>query len=193
MSAYETFDTPLGPFTVVVSDDGSLEAAAFGELDGRTKLLSCALSLNVRHLIGSGEVTRDAGLTTEARRQVEEYFKGTRRHFELALAEPVTEFQRRYREEMAALGSGETITYGELARRLGSSPRAAGRVNATNPLCIIVPCHRVIGADGSLTGYAYGLDIKRRLLEHEGALLQHSLPGQVAAAGKRHTSVPTGV
>ena len=79
-------------------------------------------------------------------------------------------------EEMASLAFGSTTTYGELARRLGSSARAAGRANATNPLCIIVPCHRVIGSDGSLTGYAYGIDVKRRLLEHEGAIIQQALP-----------------
>ena len=176
MNAYETFETPLGPFTVVVTDDGTVEAAAFGELDQGTKLLKCAFSLSVRHLIASGEVARNAGLTAEARHQVEEYFEGSRRRFDLVLAEPMTEFQRRYRAEMAGLGFGEAITYGELARRLGSSPRAVGNVNATNPLCIIVPCHRVIGADGSLTGYAYGLDIKRRLLEHEGVVVQQPLP-----------------
>jgi methylated-DNA-[protein]-cysteine S-methyltransferase len=65
--------------------------------------------------------------------------------------------------------SGETRSYGELARQLGSSPRAVGRANATNPICLIVPCHRVIGADGSMTGYAFGEKIKRRLLEIESA------------------------
>jgi methylated-DNA-[protein]-cysteine S-methyltransferase len=175
MNAYDTFETPLGPFTVVVSPDGTLEAAAFGALDHQTKLLKCALSLTVRHLIASGEVRHDLLLAAEARRQVEEFFGGTRSQFDLPLAEPVTEFQRRYREEMAALGCGETITYGELARRLDSSPRAAGRVNATNPLCIIVPCHRVVGADGSLTGYAYGVDIKGHLLEHEAVLTRQPL------------------
>ena len=162
MSAYESFETPLGRFTVVVAGSGAVEAAAFGELD------------DMRHLIRPGEVACDAMLTAEARRQVEEYFAGGRRDFDLPLAEPVTDFQRRYRGEMASLGYGATTTYGDLARRLASSARATGRANATNPLCIIVPCHRVIGADGSLTGYAYGVEIKRRLLEHEGAMLATS-------------------
>lgn len=164
MSAYETFETPLGRFTVVVAESGAVEAAAFGELE------------DMSHLMGPGVVTESPKLTAEARRQVEEYFAGERRNFELPLAEPVTDFQRRYRSEMASLGYGSTTTYGDLARRLGSSARAAGRANATNPLCIIVPCHRVIGANGSLTGYAYGIDIKQRLLELEGALVQQALP-----------------
>jgi methylated-DNA-[protein]-cysteine S-methyltransferase len=164
MMAFETFETPLGLFTVVVAGDGAVEAAAFGELD------------DMRHLVGTGEVAREPGLTAEARRQVEEYFEGRRREFDLKLAEPETNFQRRYRQEMASLAYGATTTYGDLARKLGSSARAAGRANATNPFCIIVPCHRVIGADGSLTGYAYGVDIKRRLLEHEGAAVQPLLP-----------------
>jgi methylated-DNA-[protein]-cysteine S-methyltransferase len=164
MIAYETLETPLGRFTIVVAGDGAVIAAAFGELD------------DIRHLIGPGEVLADDALTAEARRQVEEYFAGTRREFDLKLAAPGTDFQRRYREEMESLLYGTTTSYGALANKLGSSARATGRANATNPLCIIVPCHRVIGADGSLTGYAYGVDIKRRLLEHEGALVQQALP-----------------
>jgi methylated-DNA-[protein]-cysteine S-methyltransferase len=120
-------------------------------------------------------VTANGSRTAEARRQLTEYFDGVRTDFELPLARPATEFQRRYRDEMAILSYGTTTTYGALARRLDSSARATGRANATNPLCIIVPCHRVIGADGSLTGYAYGVEIKQRLLEHEGALAQPRL------------------
>ena len=171
MKAYETFKTPLGPFTVVVGEDGALEVAAFGEVDERTKLIKCAFSLTINHMSATGEAVPDSSRTSEARRQVEEYFGGTRSDFDLPLRDAVTGFQRSYRAAMASLPFGETVTYGELARRLGTSARAAGRANATNPICVIVPCHRVIGADGSLTGYAYGLDIKQRLLEHEGAAL----------------------
>ena len=159
MTAYDTFDTPLGRFTVVVRDDGDVVAAAFGDIDAMS------------HLIGPVQPTLDLDVTAEARRQLEAYFRGERTCFDLKLAEPPTPFVRRYRDAMAGLGFGQTTTYGELARRLDSSARATGRANATNPLCIIVPCHRVIGSDGSLTGYAYGLDVKRRLLEHEGASL----------------------
>jgi methylated-DNA-[protein]-cysteine S-methyltransferase len=160
MNVYETFETPLGRFTVVVRHDGAVVAAAFGEVDA------------MRHLTGPGELTQDASVTAEARNQVEAYFDGRRTAFDLPFAEASTDFVRRYRDEMATLGFGQMTTYGELARRLGTSARAMGRANATNPLCIIVPCHRVIGADGALTGYAYGLDIKRRLLEHEGAMVR---------------------
>lgn len=158
MSCYQTFETPLGRFTVVVDEGGAVQAAGFVEIDA------------LRHLIGPCELIVDPVPTGEARCQLEEYFEGQRVDFDLMLAEPATEFQRRYRAEMAQLPYGRTTTYGELARCLGSSARAAGRANATNPLCIIVPCHRVIGSDGSLTGYAYGIDIKRRLLEHEHAI-----------------------
>ena len=157
-SAFDSFDTSLGRFTVVVNQAGAVSAAAFGELD------------DIPHLVGPGDVVRDLAATAEARRQLQAYFEGTLREFDLPFAEPSTDFQRRYREEMTSLAYGQMTTYGELARRLGTSARAAGRANATNPLCILVPCHRVIGADGSLTGYAYGVDIKRRLLELEHAI-----------------------
>jgi methylated-DNA-[protein]-cysteine S-methyltransferase len=155
MNAHDTFETPQGRFTVIVREDGAVLAAAFGAVE------------EMRHLIGSAEVTHDRVVTAEARGQVEEYFAGARTRFELPLAEPATDFQRRYRQEMEGLEFGRTTTYGDLARNLGSSARAAGRANATNPLCIIVPCHRVIGADGSLTGYGGGLERKRWLLDHE--------------------------
>jgi methylated-DNA-[protein]-cysteine S-methyltransferase len=163
MSSYDTFDTPLGRFTIAVDADGAVQAAGFGGLE------------EIRHLLGPREPVHDAKATEEVRRQIEEYFAGERTGFDLKLAEPDSDFQRRYRGAMAAVEYGKTTSYGELAARLGSSARATGRANATNPLCIIVPCHRIIGADGSLTGYAYGLDIKRRLLEHEGAFVQQPL------------------
>jgi methylated-DNA-[protein]-cysteine S-methyltransferase len=102
--------------------------------------------------------------------QLDEYFAGTRTAFELPLAEQGTPFERRVWERLRAIPYGETVTYGELARELSSSPRAVGRANGRNPISIIVPCHRVIGANGSLTGYAGGLPIKQALLEHEGFL-----------------------
>jgi methylated-DNA-[protein]-cysteine S-methyltransferase len=108
-----------------------------------------------------------------ARRQLDEFFAGERRAFDLPLDPVGSEFQRRVWAALAEVPYGQTISYGELARRVGDgvSPRAVGRANATNPIAIIVPCHRVIGADGSLTGYAGGLERKRSLLELEGALL----------------------
>jgi methylated-DNA-[protein]-cysteine S-methyltransferase len=101
--------------------------------------------------------------------QLREYFAGTRRAFELPLAPKGTEFQRRVWSALCEIPAGATMSYGALAARLGSpgAARAVGLANSKNPISIVVPCHRVIGANGSLTGYAGGLACKRWLLEHE--------------------------
>jgi len=108
----------------------------------------------------------------ECARQVREYFAGTRTIFDLPLAAEGTDFQRRVWKEIARIPYGETITYSQLASRAGApgSARAAGAATGRNPISIVVPCHRVVGADGSLTGYAGGLHRKTGLLEIEGAL-----------------------
>ena len=104
-----------------------------------------------------------------AQRQLDEYFAGTRRTFDLPLHPSGTPFQQRVWEVLRSIDYGTTITYGEQARRLGSpaSVRAVGGANGRNPIGIVVPCHRVVGSDGSLTGFAAGVDSKRWLLEHE--------------------------
>jgi AraC family transcriptional regulator of adaptative response/methylated-DNA-[protein]-cysteine methyltransferase len=101
--------------------------------------------------------------------QVIAYFKGWQPHFELPLDLRVTAFQKRVLEELCRIGYGQTRTYSEIAAAIGSpkSARAVGRACATNPVPFVVPCHRVVGQDGSLTGYAYGVDLKRTLLEME--------------------------
>ena len=101
--------------------------------------------------------------------QLEEYFTGARRHFELPLAPEGSSFQLAVWAMLRRIPYGETITYGELARRLGrsSAARAVGAANGQNPIPIVIPCHRVIGSDGSLTGFGGGLDAKRRLLALE--------------------------
>jgi methylated-DNA-[protein]-cysteine S-methyltransferase len=103
--------------------------------------------------------------------QLTEYFSGIRRAFELPLAPVGTPFQLAVWQALRAIPYGETLSYGELAQRVGlaGGARAVGLANGANPLPIIVPCHRVIGADGSLTGFGGGLDIKRALLSLEGA------------------------
>ena len=108
----------------------------------------------------------------EARRQLEAYFVGELHEFDLPLAPRGTGFQLRVWEELRAIPYGETISYGELARRMGDpgAARAVGLANGRNPLPVIVPCHRVIGADGSLTGFGGGLDRKRALLELEAGV-----------------------
>jgi methylated-DNA-[protein]-cysteine S-methyltransferase len=111
------------------------------------------------------EAARFAAVT----RQLAEYFAGERSTFSLALAMEGSEFQRSVWRALVAIPYGETLSYGELARRVGSVARAVGMANGANPLPIVVPCHRVIGSDGSLTGFGGGLAVKRALLELEGA------------------------
>ena len=108
----------------------------------------------------------------ECARQLAEYLGGKRQCFDLPLAPEGSEFQKRVWLEIARIPYGDTITYAELAARAGAagSARAAGAATGRNPHSIVVPCHRVVGSDGSLTGYAGGIDLKTRLLEIEGAL-----------------------
>ncbi len=112
----------------------------------------------------------DAGVLPDTARQLEEYFGGLRRDFDLPMRLAGTEFQRLVWKHLADIRYGETLSYGELAKRIGNpnASRAVGLANGRNPIPILVPCHRVIGADGSLTGYGGGLERKRWLLAHEG-------------------------
>ena len=109
----------------------------------------------------------------EARRQIDEYFAGARREFDLPLAVAGTEFQRRVWRELRRIPFGETVSYGELAARIGrpSASRAVGAANGRNPLPVVVPCHRVIGSDGRLTGFGGGLPTKQALLDLERKFL----------------------
>ena len=108
----------------------------------------------------------------ECARQIGEYLCGERQRFDLPCAPEGSDFQRRVWIEIARIPFGETLTYAQLARRAGApgAARAAGAATGRNPLSIIVPCHRVVGTDGSLTGYAGGIERKTKLLEIEGAL-----------------------
>ncbi|MBE0570339.1 MAG: methylated-DNA--[protein]-cysteine S-methyltransferase [Ignavibacteriaceae bacterium] len=103
--------------------------------------------------------------------QLEEYFNRTRKGFDLPLELLGTEFQKKVWNELIKIPYGETISYGELANRMGDKNlmRAVASANGANPIPIIIPCHRVIGANGSLTGYGGGLDVKQKLLELEGS------------------------
>lgn len=109
----------------------------------------------------------------DVRRQVDEYFAGQRQKFDLPLNPRGTEFQRDVWRKLRQIGFGRTSTYGSIAHELGrpTGSRAVGAAVGRNPLSIIVPCHRVVGANGSLTGFAGGLDRKEALLRLEGALL----------------------
>ncbi len=132
------------------------------------------------------ELIDDPARTARVERQLVEYFAGDRDSFDLELAPAGTDFQKQVWDDLLDIPAGQTRTYSEIARRLGrpGAARAVGRANATNPIPIIVPCHRVIGADGTLTGYAGGLPIKRDLLE-----LEASAPETATAARAR---TPTG-
>lgn len=112
---------------------------------------------------------RESRVLDAAATQLAEYFAGVRRRFDLPLAPRGTNFQQLVWRALLAIPFGETRSYGELARAIGrpAASRAVGAANAKNPLAIIVPCHRVVGASGALTGYAGGMAAKRWLLEHE--------------------------
>ena len=114
--------------------------------------------------------------------QLEEYFAGRRQAFELPLAPQGTPFQRSVWNALTQIPYGQTVAYGDIARSIGKphASRAVGLANGANPLPIIVPCHRVIGADGSLTGFGGGLDIKRKLLALERAHARPQAPGVAA-------------
>lgn len=115
------------------------------------------------------DATRDAAPLSETRRQLEEYFAGERQEFSVELAAHGTDFQKQVWLALRAIPFGQTVTYGDIARQIGNpnAVRAVGLANGRNPISIIVPCHRVIGADGSLTGYGGGLERKRFLLALE--------------------------
>lgn len=125
---------------------------------------------------GFGASEQSEPVSAEFERQICEYFEGSRQVFDLPLAPAGGEFQKRVWAELVRIPFGETITYAELARRVGhpGAARAVGRANATNPIALIVPCHRVIGSNGKLTGYAYGVEIKEKLLAWEQAVASGS-------------------
>jgi methylated-DNA-[protein]-cysteine S-methyltransferase len=143
-----TIETPFGPVHAAVNADGALTELKFGPSEKN----------------GDGVAANPA-----VRRQLDEFFAGKRTTFDLPMAPAGTEFQKRVWTELQRIPYGETISYAELAKRVGSegAARAVGRANATNPIAVVVPCHRVIGANGSLTGYAYGVELKRNLLDFE--------------------------
>jgi len=159
MTVHTTFvDSPVGPLFVAADEEG-LHAIEFREN---------------RHPVKRKADWRegDNAVLRRARRQLDEYFSGKRRAFDLPLSPAGTEFQRSVWTKLATIPYGETISYAQLASRVGkpSAMRAVGAANGRNPLPIVLPCHRVIGADGSLTGFGGGLPTKQFLLKLEGAL-----------------------
>jgi len=118
-------------------------------------------------------VFRAGGAVIVARRQLREYFAGKRREFDVPLLLDGTHFQRAVWEQLRQVRFGETVSYAELARRIDAptAPRAVGRANGANPILLLVPCHRVLGVRGRLTGFRAGLDKKTWLLKHEQAVM----------------------
>lgn len=158
---FDTFDSPVAEVVVAVDADGAVTHLDFVGRKTRDEYLARIDKL--------GETRRDAGACARVRSEVEEYFAGDRTTFEVPLAARGTPFQHEVWRALVEIPYGATTTYGELAQRLArpNASRAVGRANGTNPIALIVPCHRVIGADGTLTGYAGGLPIKRALLDFE--------------------------
>ena len=153
MTYASTFPSPVGALTALVDEDGALVELRFP-----------------RHAPPEGVAWEDARCAP-VRRELDEYFAGARREFGVALRPRGTAWQQKVWAALLQLPFGATIDYRELATRVGNplAARAAGRANATNPIPIIIPCHRVIGAAGALTGYGGGLAAKELLLLHEGA------------------------
>ena len=155
---YETFPTPAGPFSLAVNEANAVVATAFGGLERLSERCTCS------------KFETNPTRTAEARRQVEAYFSGKLEIFTLPLAPSGTAFQQSVWSALAQIPFGETRSYGQLAKELESGPRAVGGANGANPIALIVPCHRVIGSNGKLTGFAFGNAIKQLLLEHEGIM-----------------------
>jgi len=164
--AYARLDSPVGPVWVATTAIGVC-AVRLGA--GQPEDFFAWLS---RH-IDPAPPRQDSQTLVPALTQLGEYFSGARREFDLPLDTRGTPFQEAVWAEVARIPYGTTTTYGEVARRIGRprAARAVGGANGANPLPIIIPCHRVIGAGGSLTGYGAGLAIKAALLQLEDALL----------------------
>jgi len=164
--AFDVFDdTPIGPLLVGVTDRGVCRISFDAEPEHHLDAL--ARQFGPRVLRSSKPVER-------VHRELDEYFAGRRRHFDVeADTRFLPEYNRLVLGELARVEYGTTTTYGTLAAQAGNprAARAVGTVMNRNPIPIILPCHRVIGASGNLTGYAGGLDLKERLLRLEGAML----------------------
>ena len=158
MRYYAMMESPLGKL-FLVSDEESLKEIRFEE--------------NGKRFVPEADWREGGAINREATTQLGAFFAGTRKTFQLPLDADGTEFQQRVWSELQRIPYGATVSYGELARRLGrpKASRAVGAANGRNPLPIVIPCHRVIGSSGTLTGYGGGIRRKQYLLRLEGALL----------------------
>jgi methylated-DNA-[protein]-cysteine S-methyltransferase len=161
---FDTFSTPVGDFSIALDERGAVVASAFGKV------------ARLRERFHADGLVHEPQRATAVRSQVQQFFAGKRDRFEVSLAPAGTDFQNRVWKELQHIPFGQTRTYAQVAVAVGRprAARAVARANATNPICLLVPCHRVIGADGSLTGFAFGLALKRRLLAHEQRVTENS-------------------
>jgi methylated-DNA-[protein]-cysteine S-methyltransferase len=168
MSYYSgSFTTPIGLVSVVVDSEGAVKRFHFGPLD-------------------EPGFYPDHVAIAPIRAQVEAYFAGERKDFDLPLSPDGTQFQRDVWDGLLTIPFGQVLSYGELAARVGRAGafRAVGAANGANPIALIIPCHRVIGRDRSLTGFGGGIPIKAALLAHEGVISRDT-----AAKADRKTRV----
>jgi methylated-DNA-[protein]-cysteine S-methyltransferase len=192
-----TLDSPVGPLTLVARGgrlveirfpDGrrAAEPPAGAVAAGASRAGTVAAGASRAGTVVDGAppagAADDEAALTAAVRQLGEYFGGDRTAFDLDLAPQGTAFERRVWEELLAIPYGETRSYGEIARAIGrpEAARAVGAANGRNPIPIVIPCHRVLGASGALTGFGGGLDTKRWLLEHERQRSLFSTPAEPA-------------
>jgi methylated-DNA-[protein]-cysteine S-methyltransferase len=159
---YELLHSPVGEL-LLVGDGEQLSRLVFAGAEPASAIAPAS--------------KRSRGAFAEARTQLAEYFEGTRQSFDLPLRPTGTAFQQSAWRALAEIPYGTTRSYGEQAARLGRprAARAVGAANGRNPIPIIVPCHRLVGHDGELTGFGGGLERKRHLLEHEAAVARGSL------------------
>ena len=152
---YDIFTSPVGNLCLVVTDEFV-----------HALLWDCDASDEIKQKLKQNRLNKSHLLIAETKRQLEEYFQGNRKKFTVPLSLKGTEFQKKTWKCLQTIPYGTTLSYGEQAKRLGdvNKVRAVGTANGRNPISIIVPCHRVIGKDGSLTGYAGGVSIKEKLL-----------------------------
>ena len=162
MNAQRTMNSPVGRLKLIASEKGL--AAVLWDNDPRRVRVCCASANKANETL------------LEAERQLREYFDGKRTKFSLPLDLQGTEFQTKVWESLLGIPFGKTLSYSEIARRIGKpkASRAVGAAVGRNPIAIIVPCHRIIGASGQLTGFAGGLEIKEKLLKLEGISLHRA-------------------
>ena len=159
--------TPLGVVWAVVDERGALVRLDF---DGGRNAPRSRAALEREYRARGTELEWRPAACRPVARALKSYFAGRKTSFDLPVAPEGSAFQRRVWAELRRVPYGETVSYGELARRVGRSgaARAVGRANATNPISVVIPCHRVVGANGALTGYGGGMERKRALLRLEG-------------------------